>query len=95
MQLPKTACLNPAPSFYTLFNGYTLGMVAMVLTLVALWVLGRHVVAPQTLRWMSLSEREERITTFNNTLLQRTLFLLYLTYPGVSVVIFQARHHPP
>ena len=89
VQLPKTACLNPGPSFYSLFNGYTLGMVAMLLTLVALWVLGRHVIAPWTLRSMTLSERDERVTKFNNALLQRTLFLLYLVYPGVRVVIFQ------
>jgi hypothetical protein len=90
VQLPKAACLNPSPSYYTQFNGYTLGLFAAELLLAALWLLGRLLLAPLFLRGVPPAEREERMARFNSTLLSRTLLAMYLVYPGVSVAIFGA-----
>jgi hypothetical protein len=84
MRLPKAACMNPSPSFYRQFNGYTLGLVAAMLALGALWLIGAKLVAPFTLAGMTPAERQERSSSFNSTILQRLLLVLYLVYPGAQ-----------
>jgi hypothetical protein len=88
MQLPKTACLNPSPSFYRQFNGYTLGLLGALLGGGAMYALGTRVVARITLRAVPPAEREERLARFGSTVLARVLLLLYVAYPGVSVAVF-------
>jgi len=85
VQLPKTACLNPSPSFYRQFNGYTLGLLAAMFGMYGLWLFGTKLVARLTLRNLPEEEREDRIARFNSLILARTLLVLYLVYPGVSV----------
>ena len=106
VQLPKTACLNPSPSFYSQcvcaaaphlqaahhcrrFNGYTLGLLFAMLGMGCLYLLGVKVVARVSLRGMDEEERVDRIAKFSSTMLSRTLLVLYIVYPGVSVAIFQ------
>jgi hypothetical protein len=88
VQLPKTACLNPSPSFYRQFNGYTLGLMGALLAGGALYALGTRVVARVTLRNLPEAERAERLGRFGSTVLARVLLLLYVAYPGVSVAVF-------
>lgn len=85
-----TACLNPNPSYFKQFNGYTLGLLGAELLMGTLWLFGKHVVAPVALRHVSHAERANRLSTFNSTVLSRLLLMLYLVYPGVSVAIFGA-----
>lgn len=75
VQLPKTACLNPNPSFYSQFNGYTLGLVAAMLGAGVLHLFGTHVLARITLRNMPAAEREERLAKFHSTVLARALLV--------------------
>ena len=75
VQLPKTACLNPNPSFYSQFNGYTLGLVAAMLSAGVLHLFGTHVLARITLRNMPAAEREERLAKFHSTVLARALLV--------------------
>ena len=49
-----------------------------MLLAVVLWLLGRFVIAPLALRNMRPNERERRMASFNSTVLQRTLLVLYL-----------------
>ena len=88
VHLPKAACLNPNPRYYDEFNGYTLGLLFALLAIAAMWVVGRYLVAPLSLRGLEAQEVQKRRQMFSSTVLQRTLILLYLVYPGVSVVIF-------
>ena len=81
--------LNPSPSYYAQFQGYTLGLFVAMVTSVALFLLGSHVLAPIALRDLPYAEREERLQRFKSSCLARVLLLLYLVYPGVSVAIFQ------
>jgi hypothetical protein len=50
-----------------------------------LWLFGTKLVARLTLRNLPEEEREDRIARFNSLILARTLLVLYLVYPGVSV----------
>lgn len=84
VQLPKTACLNPNPSYYSAFNGYTLGLLFFAVFLGALRLFGTHALA----RFTSDAERAERVERFNHRLLKVFLLVLYIVYPGVSVAIF-------
>lgn len=54
----------------------------------ALHVFGTKVLARFTLRGMPDAERAERLSNFHSTVLARTLLVLYVVYPGVSVAIF-------
>lgn len=78
VQLPQAACLNPSPSFYAAFNGYTLGLLFAMLFAGVLWALGHYVIGPVALRTMSSKERARRMSSFNSTVLQRALLVLYL-----------------
>lgn len=49
---------------------------------------GTHVLARFTLRGLPEEERTERVAKFHSTVLARSLLLLYVIYPGVSVAIF-------
>ena len=53
----------------------------------AIWYIGKHLVARFTLRGVPEEEAAERRARFNSTVLQRVLLILYLCYPGVSVAI--------
>jgi len=64
-----------------------LGLVGFALASLAIWQIGKHVVARFTLRGLSEEEAEDRRARFNSTVLQRVLLVLYLCYPGVSVAI--------
>jgi len=88
VRLPKAACLSPEPSYYDEFNGYTLGLLFALIFIGVFWAFGRHILAPVTLAGMSAEDAAERRSQFSSTCLQRTLMLLYLVYPGVSVAIF-------
>ena len=88
VRLPKAACLTPQPSYYDEFNGYTLGLLFALIFIACFWAFGRFVLAPYTLAAMTAEEAAERKSQFSSTCLQRTLMLLYLVYPGVSVAIF-------
>jgi hypothetical protein len=77
--------MNPSPSFYRQFNGYTLGLVGAILAMGGLWALGRGVVARLTLRGLPGEERADRLSSFNSTVLARLLLVIYIVYPGVSV----------
>ena len=74
--------MHPNPSFYSEFNGYTLGLLFAVLFMGALWLLGTFFVARVTLRALPADERVARVARFNSTVLSRLLFVLYLVYPG-------------
>ena len=65
-----------------------LGLLVAELGIGALWLLGTFLVAPLTLRYLDPAERARRLGVFNATVLSRLLLMLYLVYPGVSVVIF-------
>ena len=88
VHLPKAACMSPNPNYYNEFNGYTLGLLAALVAMAAMWCFGFYVVAPSGLRGVDALEVKERRRKFSSTCLQRTLMLLYLVYPGVSVSIF-------
>ena len=88
VQLPAAACLNPSPSYYKQFNGYTLGLVAAMLFSVAMWLFGSKVVSRVSLSGLPEEERATRLTQFRSTVISRVLLVLYVTYPGVSVIIF-------
>ena len=88
VRLPKAACLSPQPSYYAEFNGYTLGLLCALLFIAAFWAFGLFLLAPLTLRGLSEADIKERRGNFSSTCLQRTLMLLFLVYPGVSVAIF-------
>jgi len=87
-QLPKTACLNPNPSYYSLFNGYTFGLLFFLLFVASLRFMGEHSLSRLTLRSLDDKERSVRLQRFHHGILIRVLFVLYLVYPGVSVAIF-------
>ena len=88
VQLPAAACLNPSPSYYKQFNGYTLGLVLAMLASWAVWLFGSRVVARISLSGMPAEERATRLAQFRSTVISRMLLVLYMTYPGVSVTIF-------
>lgn len=75
VQLPKTACLNPSPSFYKQFNGYTLGLAGAMLAFVGLYFFGTHCVSRVTLRNMPAAERADRLAKFRSTVLSRALLV--------------------
>ena len=80
--LTQSSCsLNPSPSYYREFLGYTLGLLVALLSILALWFFGHAVVAPITLRGVSAEQRASCRARFNTTLLSRMLLLLYLVYP--------------
>ena len=81
LTLPRTACLNPSPSFYRQFQGYTLGLAAAIAGIGALWAFGAFMVAPVTLHRASPAEREDRLARFGSTCLARALLVLYLVRP--------------
>ena len=82
MSLTLPPCsLNPSPSYYREFLGYTLGLAVALLSILALWCFGHAVVAPITLRGVSAEQRASCRARFNTTLLSRMLLLLYLVYP--------------
>jgi hypothetical protein len=85
--------LNPSPSYYQQFNGYTLGLLFAVLAMGALWVTGKSVLARLTLRHCSEPERTERLAKFSSTVLQRMLLVLYLVYPGARQLPAPSRAH--
>jgi fumarate reductase subunit D len=74
--------LNPSPSYYAQFQGYTLGLCGALVTSVTVYLLGSHVFSPFALRDVSQAEREERLQRFKSNCLARVLLLLYLVYPG-------------
>ena len=80
--------MNPSPSYYREFQGYTLGLLVAVVCTGGVYAFGKRVLAPLVLRGLPLAEREEHLERFNSTCLARVLLLLYLVYPGVSVAIF-------
>jgi hypothetical protein len=80
--------MNPKPSYYNEFNGYTLGLLFALIFIAVFWASGLYVIAPRSLRSMTEEEVKARKAKFSSTCLQRTLILLYLVYPGVSVAIF-------
>jgi hypothetical protein len=88
VQLPRTACLNPSPSYYKQFNGYTLGLMFAILLIVIMRLAGTRVLARVTLDHCPRDERLQRLDRFRNALTARTLILLYVVYPGVSVAVF-------
>ena len=87
-RLPKAACLNPAIDYYQAFQGYTLGLACAMALLMALYVFGKRVVAPITLRGLDGEEYTRRVSQFTSGMLNKTLLVLYFVYPGVSVAIF-------
>ncbi len=93
LTLPKTACLNPSPSFYRQFQGYTLGLTAAIAGIGALWVFGSYVVAPLTLRRLSLAEREDRLSRFGSTCLARALLVLYLVRSHALISLLRRLKH--
>ena len=88
MHLPKAACISPKTSYYEEFNGYTLGLLFALLFIASFWASGVYIIAPISLSAMTADEIKERKMKFTSTCLQRTLMLLFLVYPGVSVAIF-------
>jgi len=88
VQLPAAACLNPSPSYYKQFNGFTLGLVGAMLFMGAMFLFGKYVLAPLTLRGLPAEEMDRRVGKFQSTILGRALLILYLVYPGVSVSVF-------
>jgi hypothetical protein len=84
VQLPKTACLHPNPSYYSQFNGYTLGLLFFILLLGTLWLLGTHGLS----RLLPAAERAVRVERFQHRLITTLLLVLFIVYPGVSVSIF-------
>jgi hypothetical protein len=81
VQLPAAACLNPSPSYYKQFNGFTLGLVGAMLFMGAMFLFGKHVLAPLTLRSLPAEEIDRRLHKFQSTILGRALLILYLVYP--------------
>ena len=88
VHLPKAACMSPNTTYYEEFQGYTLGLLFALLFIALFWALGVYVLSPLSLRGMNADEIKARTAKFSSTCLQRTLMLLYLVYPGVSVTIF-------
>jgi hypothetical protein len=88
VHLPKAACLNQGVNYYAEFNGYTLGLLATLLFMAGFWALGTLVVAPISLRRLDEEERRRRLSRFSSTCQQRMLMVLFMVYPGVSIVIF-------
>ena len=88
VQLPKAACLNPAPSYYKQFNGFTLGLAFAMLSMYGLFLLGKNVIAPVALKGLEPEEYARRVGKFQSNLLGKALLILYIVYPGVSVSIF-------
>jgi hypothetical protein len=84
VQLPKTACLHPNPSYYSQFNGYTLGLLFFILLLATVRLLGSRGLA----RLLPPAECVERVERFEHRLLVALLLVLFFVYPGVSVAIF-------
>jgi hypothetical protein len=74
--------MHPNPSYYSQFNGYTLGLLFAVAFMAGLWLFGTSVVARLTLRGMTADERAARLARFNSTVLARALLVLYFVYPG-------------
>ena len=87
LQLPKSACLHPQPLYYKQFLGYTLAFLLAIVLVGLIWLFGSRVLSRYTLRNVSAEERDTRLAKFNSVVLQRLLLFMYLTYPGVSVVI--------
>jgi len=88
VHLPKAACMSPKTSYYAEFQGYTLGLLCALIFIAVFWAAGVYVLAPLSLATMTADEVQARKAKFSSTCLQRTLMLLYLVYPGVSVAIF-------
>jgi hypothetical protein len=78
VQLPKAACLNPSPSYYKQFNGFTLGLAFAMGLMVLLFAFGKYVLAPYTLRDMQPEERKRRIGKFQSNVLGKALLILYV-----------------
>ena len=87
LQLPKTSCLYPNTPYYSTFQGYTLGTSGALALVGIVWLLGKRLLAPLTLRHASAAERALRLRRFQTVCLSRALLLLYLVYPGVSGVV--------
>ena len=87
LQLPKSACLHPQPLYYKQFLGYTLSFLLAIVLVGLLWLFGSRVLSRYTLRNVTAEERDARLSKFNSVVLQRLLLFMYLTYPGVSVVV--------
>ena len=88
VHLPKAACMSPNTNYYEEFQGYTLGLFFTLLFIALFWATGVYIIAPFSLSAMPADEIKARTAQFSSTCLQRTLMLLYLVYPGVSVTIF-------
>jgi len=56
----------------------------------ALFLFGKHVIAPVSLRVLSPRKYAERLSRFQHTFVVVLLWVLYLVHPGISLVIFQA-----
>ena len=78
VQLPKAACLNPSPSYYKQFNGFTLGLTFAMGLMVFLFWLGKYVMAPYTLRGMDPEERKRRVMKFQANVMGKALLILYI-----------------
>ena len=97
VQLPKTSCLYPNTPYYATFQGYTLGTSAALALVGAVWLLGKRLLAPVTLRHAAASDRAHRLRRFQTVCLSRALLLMYLVYPGVSgvvIAVFNCRKLP-
>ena len=97
LQLPKTSCLYPNTPYYSTFQGYTLGTSAALALVGAVWLLGKRLLAPLTLRHAAAAERAHRMRRFQTVCLSRALLLMFLVYPGVSgvvIAVFNCRTLP-
>ena len=70
--------MHPSPSYYREYQGYTLGLLAAVLSTGGVYALGKLVLAPLVLGSLPEAERNDRLQRFNSTCLARVLLLLYL-----------------
>jgi hypothetical protein len=89
IRLPVAACLRPNMSYYSIFNGYTLGTAALAALALATMAAG---VPAQALlaRFVGAEEAVARRGRFNAACLSRLVVLLYLVFPGVSGMVISA-----
>lgn len=89
VRLPAAACLNPEPSFYTVFNAYTIGVAAavgLILTFRACAPLAQGLLV--RLGGCTPADATQRAERFASACLSRgVLLLLYLSYPAVSQAV--------
>jgi len=90
-QLPSASCMNPSPSYYREFQGYTLGLLVAVVTMGTVYAFGRRVLAPLALRGLPAAQRDVRMERFNSTCLARVLLLLYLVVRALTASRFAGR----